>query len=128
MYLDSRNIPKSTGMSARMRGKVGGRFRAFKGMLEGKNLLIVPGRQIVQLLARDTLEERGLVAPDPHVQSNSCRRADRSRARGSAALRSRGSAGRVAEILLEGLEEVFGEVIEKYGGRLVSASGGRVWR
>jgi len=69
-------------------------------MLEGKNLLIVPGRQIVQLLARDNIgKKRGLVDPDPHVQSSSCRRADRPRARGSAALRSQGSAGRVAEIL-----------------------------
>jgi len=49
MYLDSKKHSKSTGMSARISGKVGGRFRAFKGMLEGKNLLIVPGRQIVQL-------------------------------------------------------------------------------
>jgi len=49
MYRDSKKHSKSTGMSARMSGKVGGRFRAFKGMLEGKNLLIVPGRQIVQL-------------------------------------------------------------------------------
>jgi activator of HSP90 ATPase len=35
-------------MTARINRKVGGRFRAFDGMLEGKTLLIVPGRQIVQ--------------------------------------------------------------------------------
>ena len=49
MYLDSKKHSKSTGMSAQISRKAGGRFRAFKGMLEGKNLLIVPGRQIVQL-------------------------------------------------------------------------------
>ena len=49
MYLDSKKHSKSTGMSARISRKVSGRFRAFDGKLEGKNLLIVPGRQIVQL-------------------------------------------------------------------------------
>ena len=48
MYLDSRKHSKSTGMTGRISRKVGGRFRAFAGMLEGKNLLIVPDRQIVQ--------------------------------------------------------------------------------
>ena len=47
-YLDSKKHSKSTGMTARINRKVGGRFRAFDGMLEGKTLLIVPGRQIVQ--------------------------------------------------------------------------------
>jgi activator of HSP90 ATPase len=49
MYLDSRKHSKSTGMTARVTRKVGGRFRAFDGMLEGKNLLIAADRQIVQL-------------------------------------------------------------------------------
>ncbi len=49
MYLDSKKLSKSTGMPARIGRKVGGRFRAFNGMLEGTNLLIVPGKQIVQL-------------------------------------------------------------------------------
>ena len=49
MYLDSKKHSKSTGMPARIGRKVGGRFRAFSGMLEGTNLLIVPGKQIVQL-------------------------------------------------------------------------------
>jgi activator of HSP90 ATPase len=35
-------------MTARINRKVGGHFRAFDGMLEGKTLLIVPDRQIVQ--------------------------------------------------------------------------------
>lgn len=29
--------------------KVDGKFKAFEGQLEGKNILIIPGRQIVQL-------------------------------------------------------------------------------
>jgi activator of HSP90 ATPase len=49
MYLDSNKHSKSTGAAARFSRKVGGRFRAFDGKLEGKNLLIVPSRQIVQL-------------------------------------------------------------------------------
>jgi len=49
MYLDSRKHSKSTGMTARISRKVGRRFRACAAMLEGKNLLIVPDRQIVQL-------------------------------------------------------------------------------
>ena len=49
MYLDSKKHSKSTGMPARMSRKAGGRFRAFGGMLEGKNLLIVPGIQVVQI-------------------------------------------------------------------------------
>lgn len=49
MYLDSRKHSLSTGASARMSRKVGASFRAFGGKLEGKNLLIVPGKQIVQL-------------------------------------------------------------------------------
>ena len=36
-------------MTARISRKVGGRFRSFNGALEGKNLLIVAERQIVQL-------------------------------------------------------------------------------
>ena len=48
LYLDSKKHSKSTGMTTRINRKVGGRFRAFDGMLEGKTLLIVPGRQIVQ--------------------------------------------------------------------------------
>jgi len=49
MYRESRKHSKSTGMTARISRKVGGRFRSFNGALEGKNLLIVAERQIVQL-------------------------------------------------------------------------------
>jgi len=48
MYLDSKKHSKSTGMKSRINRKAGGRFRTFAGMLEGKNLAIVPDRQIVQ--------------------------------------------------------------------------------
>ncbi|HKM66259.1 MAG TPA: SRPBCC domain-containing protein [Candidatus Acidoferrum sp.] len=48
MYVDSKKHAKSTGAPVQISRKVGGRFRAFGGMLEGKNLLIVPGKQIVQ--------------------------------------------------------------------------------
>jgi activator of HSP90 ATPase len=49
MYLDSRKHSKSTGMKARISRKAGGLFHAFDGMLEGKNLLVVSDKQIVQL-------------------------------------------------------------------------------
>jgi activator of HSP90 ATPase len=48
MYMDSRMHSKSTGLPARVSRRVGGRFRAFAGKLEGKNLLIIPSKQIVQ--------------------------------------------------------------------------------
>jgi hypothetical protein len=44
MYLDSGKHSKSTGMEARISRKAGGRFRAFEGMLEGTNLLVVTDR------------------------------------------------------------------------------------
>ena len=49
MFLDSKKHSKSTGIPARVSRNVGGRFRAFDGALEGKNLLIAPDRQVVQL-------------------------------------------------------------------------------
>jgi activator of HSP90 ATPase len=49
MYLDSRKHSQSTGAPARISKKAGGRFTAFGGQLEGKNLLIVPGKRIVQI-------------------------------------------------------------------------------
>jgi hypothetical protein len=39
----------STGAPATISRKAGGKFKAFAGQLEGKNLLIVPGWQIAQL-------------------------------------------------------------------------------
>ncbi len=49
IYLDSRKHSESTGAPAKISKKVGGRFTAFGRQLEGKNLLIVPGKRIVQL-------------------------------------------------------------------------------
>lgn len=49
LYLDSRRHSLSTGAPATISRKVGGTFKAFDRQLEGKNLLIVPGKQIVQL-------------------------------------------------------------------------------
>jgi activator of HSP90 ATPase len=49
IYLNSKKHSQSTGMPARISRKIGGRFRAFNGALEGKNLTIVPDKQIVQL-------------------------------------------------------------------------------
>ena len=49
LYLDSRRHSLSTGVPATISRKAGGKFKAFEGQFEGKNLLIVPGRQIAQL-------------------------------------------------------------------------------
>ncbi|MGB7846515.1 MAG: SRPBCC domain-containing protein [Candidatus Acidiferrum sp.] len=49
LYLDSRKHSRSTGAPARISRKVGGKFTAFGGKLAGKNLFLVPGKQIVQL-------------------------------------------------------------------------------
>jgi len=49
LYLDSKMHSRSTGAPARISRKVGGRFTAFGKQLEGRNLHLVPGKQIVQL-------------------------------------------------------------------------------
>ena len=49
MYLDSRKHSESTGARAKLSRKVGGKFTAFGGKVGGENLLIIPGKQLVQL-------------------------------------------------------------------------------
>ncbi len=48
MYMDSKKHAAARGAPAKINRKVSGRFTAFGGMLEGRNLLIVPNRMIVQ--------------------------------------------------------------------------------
>ena len=48
MYVDSEKHSKATGAPARVSRKPGAAFTAFGGMLEGRNLLIVPGEMIAQ--------------------------------------------------------------------------------
>jgi activator of HSP90 ATPase len=48
MFLDSKMHLSMTGAPARMSRKAGGRWRAYDGMIYGRNLLIVPNRMIVQ--------------------------------------------------------------------------------
>ncbi len=48
MYLDSRKHTESTGAPAKLSKKEGRSFSAFGGKIEGKNLLIVPGKRVVQ--------------------------------------------------------------------------------
>jgi len=48
LYIDSAKHTKTTGAPAKVSAKVGGVFRAFAGALSGKNLLLVPGKMIVQ--------------------------------------------------------------------------------
>jgi activator of HSP90 ATPase len=49
LYLDSRRHSLATGAPASITRKVGGKFKAFRGQLEGRSLLIIPEKQIVQL-------------------------------------------------------------------------------
>jgi activator of HSP90 ATPase len=49
LYIDSKKHSRSTGAPARINGKVGGRFTAFGGQLEGKILFLARGKQIVQV-------------------------------------------------------------------------------
>jgi activator of HSP90 ATPase len=48
MYIDSKKHSKATGARATLGRKAGAAFTAFDGSLAGKNLLIVPGKMIVQ--------------------------------------------------------------------------------
>jgi len=47
-FLDSKTHAAITGAAAKISRKAGGRFTAHNGMLSGRNLLLVPGRLIVQ--------------------------------------------------------------------------------
>jgi activator of HSP90 ATPase len=49
LYLGSRQHSRATGAPAKIGRATGAKFKAFGGQLEGKNLLIVPGKKIVQL-------------------------------------------------------------------------------
>jgi activator of HSP90 ATPase len=48
MYMDSKKHSQITGAPAKLSRKAGDAFTAFGGMLKGKNLMIVPGKMIVQ--------------------------------------------------------------------------------
>jgi uncharacterized protein YndB with AHSA1/START domain len=48
MYMDSRKHSASTGAPAKLSRKVGGAWHAHGGAIGGKNLHIIPGKQIVQ--------------------------------------------------------------------------------
>ena len=48
LYLDSSKHSRSTGASAKVSRRTGGKFTAFGGQLEGRLLFLVPGKQIVQ--------------------------------------------------------------------------------
>ncbi|HVS86852.1 MAG TPA: SRPBCC domain-containing protein [Candidatus Acidoferrum sp.] len=48
LYLNSRKHAVATGAPAKLSRKIGGAWQAYGGMIGGRNLLIVPGRLIVQ--------------------------------------------------------------------------------
>ena len=49
IFLDSKKHAAAVNSQASVSRKVGGRFRIFGGVLQGKNLAIVPKRMIVQV-------------------------------------------------------------------------------
>jgi activator of HSP90 ATPase len=48
MYTDSKKHSAATGMETSVSARAGGKFSAFDGMLAGRNLVVIPGRMIVQ--------------------------------------------------------------------------------
>ena len=48
MYTDSKKHSAATGAKATVSGRAGAKFTAFGGMITGQNLMVVPGRMIVQ--------------------------------------------------------------------------------
>jgi activator of HSP90 ATPase len=48
LYLNSRKHAAATGVPAKLSRKIGGAWQAYRGVIGGRNLLIVPGRMIVQ--------------------------------------------------------------------------------
>jgi uncharacterized protein YndB with AHSA1/START domain len=53
MYMDSKTHAAATGAPAKLSRKAGGTWRAHGGAIGGKNLLIVPGKKIVQAWRAD---------------------------------------------------------------------------
>ena len=66
MYMDSKKHAASTGAPAKLSRKVGGVWSAYGGSIGGKNLLIVPEKQIVQAW-RPFLETRRALHPNHDV-------------------------------------------------------------
>ena len=48
IYTDSKKHFAATGVKASVSARVGAKFTAFEGMLSGQNLMVVPGKMIVQ--------------------------------------------------------------------------------
>jgi activator of HSP90 ATPase len=48
IYTESKKHSAATGARASVSAKAGSKFKAFDGMLSGRNLLVIPGRMIVQ--------------------------------------------------------------------------------
>jgi activator of HSP90 ATPase len=48
IYMDSKKHSEATGGKAKLGRKAGNPFTAFGGLLRGKNLLVVPGKMVVQ--------------------------------------------------------------------------------
>lgn len=57
VLMNSKRHAKLIGSTARISPKVGGKFTAYDGWIQGKNLALVPGKKIVQLWRGDDWEK-----------------------------------------------------------------------
>jgi activator of HSP90 ATPase len=48
MFTDSKKHSAATGAKATVSAKAGAKWKAFDGMISGTNLLVIPGRRVVQ--------------------------------------------------------------------------------
>jgi activator of HSP90 ATPase len=48
LFMDSKKHVAATGMPTKVSRKVGGKWSAFGGSIDGRNLLLIPGKMIVQ--------------------------------------------------------------------------------
>jgi activator of HSP90 ATPase len=67
MYMDSKKHAASTGAPAKLSRKVGGAWSAYGGSIGGKNLLIVPDKQIVQAWRARFSKKRRALHPNHDV-------------------------------------------------------------
>ncbi len=67
LYLDSKKHSAATGSKAKLGRKAGQKFTAFEGMLEGKNLLVIPNKLIVQAWRSTGWKNRPRLHPHPDL-------------------------------------------------------------
>lgn len=111
-YADSHKHSQARGVPARISRETGPRFTAFVGSLEGRNLVVVPARQVVQFW-RATHWKGRLVSPHQYVLPGRRRPRGGCRSRGSSSVRSQRRPRRMAQILLAAVEDDSGDIVRE---------------